>query len=144
MDARQIFERWVKAMNELDLPVLEEILHPDVVVEYPQSGERMRGFEPFRAMLRGYPGGLERDSVEQVGVVEGDERWAISPGYTVVPLTQPDRYTTLVRLAYPDGSWWHAVTFVELKDGKVHRLESYFAPEMPAPLAESIATFGHG
>ena len=143
MDSRKLFQRWIKAMNDLDFTVLEEVLHADFVWDYPQSGERIRGFDAFRTQLEAYPG-LQPDStdVDHAEVIEGDERWAMSPGYTVVPLAQPDRYTTLVRLVYPDGSWWHAVSVVQLRDDKVFRAETFFAPEMPAPLAESIATYG--
>ena len=77
-------------------------------------------------------------------IVGDDERWAMSPGYTIVPLSQPNQYTTTVRIAYPDGSYWQTITIVELRDDKVYRLESYFAPELPAPLSESVATFPHG
>jgi hypothetical protein len=145
-DLRLLFERWIKAMNDRDMSTLVDMLHPDFVVDYPQSGERLRGFESFRRMIEEYPSGLPENSVdaEHAEVVEGDERWAISPGYTVVPMTDPDRYTTIVRIAYPDGSWWHTVSIAQLRDGKIYRLESYFAPELPAPLAESIASFPHG
>lgn len=132
-------------MNDLDFAALEKMLHPEFAALYPQSGEIVRGYEAFRSMLEMYPGGLERDSsdIEHTAVVEGDERWAISPGYTVVPLAHPGRYTTLTRIAYPDGSWWRAVTLVELRDDKVYRAESYFAPELPMPLAQSIADYGN-
>jgi hypothetical protein len=79
----------------------------------------------------------------QLEIVEGDERWAMSPAYTIVPLSQPGRYTTHVRLAYPDGSKWRAVTVVELREDRIYRVESYFAPELPAPLPESIAIYRH-
>ena len=46
---RELFERYVKAIGELDFDALAEIVHPDVVVAYPQSGERFRGFASFRA-----------------------------------------------------------------------------------------------
>jgi hypothetical protein len=120
------------------------MLHPDFVADYPQSGERIRGYEAFRAMLEGYPGGLPSDGVNDPQIVEEGERWAMTPGYTVVPMSQPNRYTTSVRIAYPDGSFWRTVTVVELRGDKVYRLESYFAPELPAPLVESIAAFSHG
>jgi hypothetical protein len=133
-------------MNELDFDALERMLHPGFVALYPQSGEQIRGYEAFRAMLEQYPGGLERESsdISHTTIVDEDERWAISPGYTVVPLSQPGSYTTLTRLSYPDGSWWRVVTLVELRDDKVYRAESYFAPEMSAPLASSIARLGAG
>ena len=33
---------------------------------------------------------------------------------------------------------------VELRDDLLYRMEFYYAPELPAPLAESMATFGRG
>ena len=144
MDTRQFFERWITAMNELDFAAIETMVHPDFVAFYPQSGERFRGFASFRAQLENYPGGLTRDSAdrEHADIVETDERWAISPAFTVVPLTQPGRYTTITRIGYPDGTQWRTVTLVELRDNKVYRAESYFAPELPAPLATSIPSYG--
>jgi len=144
VDAKSVFRRWIEAMNVQDLVVLEEMLDRDFVVDYPQSGERIRGWEAFRAQIEKYPSGLQNDSVDvnRAEIIEGDERWAISPGYTVVPLAQPDRYTTVVRIGYPDGSWWQTVSVIQLRGDKIYRIESYFAPELPAPLPESIAGFG--
>jgi hypothetical protein len=146
MDARRLFERWVDALNTQDLPTLESMLDPDFVVDYPQSGERIRGFDAFRRQVEEYPAGLEPGSVatQTTQIVEGDERWAISPGYTVVPLAQPDRYTTIVRIGYPDGTWWQTVSVVYLRADRIYRIESYFAPELAAPLAQSIAAYGRG
>src|SRR5262245_31896636 len=144
LDTREFFDRWIKAMNDVDVVALEGMLHPDFVAEYPQSGERIRGYGAFRQMLELYPGGLPTDGVRDSQIVDGDERWAMSPGYTVVPLSAPNRYTTTVRIAYPDGSFWRTVTLVELREDKVYRLESYFAPELPAPLVESVASFPRG
>jgi hypothetical protein len=144
VESRAFFDRWLTAMNKLDFAALEPMLHRDFTAIYPQSGEILRGFEAFRAMLELYPGGLERGSsdIENTTVVDSDERWAISPGYTVVPLAQPGRYTTLTRISYPDGSWWRAITLVELRDDKVYRAESYFAPEMPAPIGDALPRLG--
>jgi len=130
-------------MNVQDVQTLVAMLDPEFTIDYPQSGERIRGFEAFRRQIEEYPAGLQSDSVDTKAtqIVEGGERWAITPGYTVVPLAQPDRYTTVVRLGYPDGSWWQMVSVIQLRDGKMHRIECYFAPEMPAPLAESIKQF---
>jgi hypothetical protein len=66
-------------------------------------------------------------------LIGDEERWAISPGYTVLPLTGPERYTTLARTRYPDGSLWWIVAIVELKDAKIYRSETYFAPDFDPP-----------
>ena len=62
-----------------------------------------------------------------------DERWVITPGYTVLPLAGPERYTTISRAKYPDGSWWWVVSVVELKGERIVSAETYFAPEFEPP-----------
>jgi hypothetical protein len=57
----------------------------------------------------------------------------ISPGYTVLPLSGPDRYTTVSRSPYPDGSYWWVVSILTIKDDKVFHAETYFAPEFEPP-----------
>ena len=75
-------------MNVQDVPALQAMLDPDFVIDYPQSGERLRGYEAFRKQVEDYPSGLPPDSLDtdRTEIVEGDERWALSPGYSVVPL----------------------------------------------------------
>ena len=111
----------------------------------PQSGERARGFQGFWAQMEQYPGGGVENSIETEGRLLTDEdRWAITPAYTVVPLATRSEFTVLMRTQYPDGRWWHVVTLVEMRDERLYRTTNYFAPELPAPLAESIAGYEHG
>lgn len=133
--ARAFFDRFVDAMNTLDFEALEQLIHPDYVGYYPQSGERFRGFAAFRAQLERYPGGLRTDQADmpEPKVIGDDERWVITPGYTVVPLAGPEVYTTITRARYPDGSRWWVVAVIELKDGRMIRGETYFAPEFEPP-----------
>jgi hypothetical protein len=140
-----MFERWARAIADRDFATLESMVHPDMVTDYPQSGERFRGFAAMRAQLERYPGGRPPSSAmpRAAKIIGGEERWAITPGYTVLPLTGPERYTTIARARYPDESLWWVVSIVELKDGKVYRSETYFAPDFAAPewrrdIAESI------
>ena len=143
VNAQEFFNRWIAAISELDFEAIETMLHPEFVADYPQSGERIRGFAALKAQLESYPGGLTGDSADlaEARLVDDHERWAVSPGFTVVPLAQPNRYTTVVRTRYPDNSWWRIVTIVEIRDDTLYRSESYFAPEMPAPL---MAVIGQG
>jgi ketosteroid isomerase-like protein len=131
----EFFSRYVKAVSELDFAVLEQLMHPDYVGEYPQSGERFRGFPAFRAQLENYPGGLPPARAEdpKIKVIGDEERWAMTPGYTVLPLAGPERYTTVSRTSYPDGSRWWVVSIMTLRDGKVVHAETYFAPEFDPP-----------
>jgi hypothetical protein len=144
-DARAFFVRFVRAIDELDRDTLEEMIHPDLIGDMPQSGERSRGFEGFWAQLQQYPdGGIQNPLATAARMVEEEDRWAITPAYTVVPLAGRTEFTVLMRVQYPDGRWWHLIVLVELRDDRIYRTENYFAPEMPAPLAESIAAYQHG
>jgi hypothetical protein len=51
----------------------------------------------------------------------------------VLPLAGPERYTTISRAAYPDGSRWWVVAVIEVRDGRIFAAETYFAPEFEAP-----------
>jgi hypothetical protein len=132
---RDLFRRFVAALNDLDFEALEEIIHPDYVGHYPQSGERFRGYAAFKAQLQQYPGGLQLASADpaEAQVVGDDERWVITPGYTVLPLAGPERFTTVVRTRYPDGTLWHVVSIVQVRDGRIAAAETYFAPEFEPP-----------
>jgi hypothetical protein len=142
LDRREVISRFLDALRERDKDALARLIHSDFVTEIPQSGERNSGFEGFWAELQSYPGGGPiTPPVNEVSVLGDEERWAMSPGYTIVPLASPNAFTVKFRILYPDGAWWHVVGLVELRDDKISRLENYFAPELPAPLAESIATW---
>jgi hypothetical protein len=144
-DAHAFFTRFVKAIDELDFATLEAMFHPECVGEMPQSGERSHGFAGFRAQLEQYPsGGIQNPVATDARLLPEEDRWAITPAYTVVPLAGKQEFTVLMKAQYPDGRWWHLVTLVELRDDKIYRTLNYFAPELPAPLPESIAAYQHG
>ena len=125
----------MRAIAERDFATLEAMVHPDIVTDYPQSGERFRGFGAMRAQLERYPGGVpSADEMPRAAkIVGGEERWAISPGYTVLPLAGPERYTTISRAKYPDASLWWVISIVELRDGRVYHADTYFAPDFEPP-----------
>lgn len=131
---REVMNQFVQAMNAMDFALLERLMHPDYVGDYPQSRERFRGFAAFRAQLEQYPGGAPAGSSDvEATVLADEERWVVTPGYTVLPLAGPDRYTAVLRTRYPDGTVWHVITIVELLDGLIHRSTTYFAPEYDPP-----------
>jgi len=132
---QEFFRRYMKAIADQDFATLETMIHPEYVTDYPQSGERFRGFAAFRFQLEKYPGGLPDQRYDETNtkVLGEEERWAISPGYTVLPLSGPDRFTTVSRAAYPDGSRWWVVSILTMKDDKIWHAETYWAPEFEAP-----------
>ncbi len=139
---REFIGRLLTAMFGRDRELLGELLHEDFVTVLPQSGERNKGLDGFLAEMDAYPdGGPVVPSTSEMHVVDDEERWAMSPGFTVVPLASPNEYTVTYRILYPGGQWWHVVAHLMIRDGKLYRMENYFAPELPGPLSESIANW---
>jgi hypothetical protein len=132
---QDFFKRYMRAIGEQDYAALESMIHAEYTADYPQSGERFRGFAAFRFQLEHYPGGLadQRYDDRASKVLGEEERWAISPGYTVLPLNGPDRFTTVSRAPYPDGSNWWVVSILTMKDDKIWHAETYWAPEFEPP-----------
>jgi len=134
-NVQDLYRRYANAIASLDFPTLESLVHPDFVLEYPQSGERFRGFAAFKSQLENYPGGLPAAEADDPTskVVGDDDRWAMSPGYTVLPLSGPERFTSISRVPYPDGTRWWVVSILSVKDDKIAQSETYFAPEFEPP-----------
>lgn len=133
-DARAIVEGWIRAFNARDEARLRELLHPDFVEEYPQSGERIRGAHRALALLRRYPGGTGVIDEASLLVAGADEGWGISPTLTVVRLSGGGTsFSMASRSRYPDGTDWYVVSLIQLRDGLVWRATRFFAPLFPAP-----------
>ncbi len=131
---RELGELYTRAINGRDWAVLESLLHPDYHVDFPQSGERIRGFANIRSMLEDYPGGLELASAEPVSVIGGDEKWAVAPNFAMIRVTgTAEMFTTVTRATYPDGTKWYVVALVHAEGGRMRSATVYFAPDFPAP-----------
>jgi hypothetical protein len=141
MAGRELAERFVRShRSPVDWDEMRSLMHPDFVEEWPQSGERIRGFENRRAMWENYPGGAP----EGVGVrriLGGEDRIIDAPVpagpfpmFTVVRVVGTgDSFTYEGTATYPSGDTSHVVMIVELRDEKVWRLTTYFAAPFDAP-----------
>ena len=107
--------------NVANLDVLHEIYHEDVVVEYPQSGERIVGLADLRALHERYLPDLTF-SVHRVH--GGGDLW-ITEGILIYR-----------------GESMRTVTIMEFRDGKVVRETTYVGQswEPPAWRAQSVET----
>lgn len=145
--ARDLSEIYTRALNERDWDTLASILHPDYHVDFPQSGERIRGFKNVRAMFESYPGELPPGTTDST-VVTGEDRWIVGPNFTMIRVTgTPEFFTTVTRAKYPDGTEWFVIAFVRAEAGRMRSATAYFAPDFPAPewrtpLAERIPGWG--
>ncbi len=143
-NARDFFVRFLSAIDAQDYESLETMIHPEFQGESPQSSERSHAFAGFRAQMERYPGGPPSAALPEAQLIGDEERWAITPSYTVVPLAGKNDYTVLLRLQYPDGNWWRMILLIQLRDDRLFRMESYFAPELEAPLLAKIGGDGRG
>lgn len=111
---------------------LSEALHEDVVFQYPQSGEVFRGLANVRAQFENYP---DMDpGTSRLAEVISDETFALTPSYTVIRVEGAGmRGTGVIRIRYPDGTDWWAINLFELRDGRITRSRTYFAPDFEAP-----------
>lgn len=131
-DHGKLMDAFAAMFKTNDWARLGEFVAEDAVFEYPQSNERFRGLTNIRAQFENYPD-LEPDSTKLQEVI-GGATYALTPMYTVVAVDgSGNRGTALVRVRYPDGSRWWAVNLYEVRDGKIARSRTFFAPEFEAP-----------
>ena len=130
-DNRSVAEKYCRALPA-DFDVLASLQHPEFVQEFPQSGETIRGSDNFRKVHENYPGGSPGNEVRRVTGTE--DRWTVAPTFTLVRLTGVgDTFTAESSASYPDGSQYQVVTILEIRDAKVFRARTYFAPEFEPP-----------
>ena len=111
---------------------LSEVFHDDAVLEYPQSRELFRGVANIRGQFEDYPD-LGTGTSELHEVI-GTTTYALTPSYTVIAVEGTgDRGTAVIRVQYPDGTWWWVLNLFELGGERIRRGRSYFAQDFEAP-----------
>ena len=131
-EPRAVFDAFLEALNRADTAALERLVHPDFTDVYPQSGERIRGYDNLRAIIDNYPGGYVAGGIDRV--VGSEYRWVVTPSFTVQRIEGAgDTFTGVQKGRYPDGSDWHIVTIAEIRDGRVWRVQSFFAQAFEPP-----------
>ena len=95
----------------------QEMAAEDVVLEYPQSGERFIGRERIAAMNEIYSGST-----------------GTAPTATLRRILKPGRAWVIEStIDYGDGTPVSAISIIEVDGGKVTRQTDYFANPFPAP-----------
>ena len=131
-DLERVMRTMAEVISTHDWDRLGEVMHEDALFEYPQSGERFRGLANIRAQFENYPN-MDPGTSELAEVI-GDEAYALTPSYTVIRVDGTGlKGTAVIRIHYPDDSYWWAVNIYELRDGRVSRSRTYFAPDFEAP-----------
>ena len=131
----KLLAEFVKLLGAEDLSRLDEVLTSDVVLDWPQSGERINGVDNFRAILSEYPGREATGFRTEPVLVAGEEpHYVMTPTFNLVRVQgSGDNPVFVVKVHYPDGSTWWMIGFNTVRDDKIARQVAYFAPEYPAP-----------
>jgi ketosteroid isomerase-like protein len=134
---RQVVERFPRAVQEDDFDTQDALLHDDYVLDYPQSGERIRGRANRRSLIEQYPGRVEtqmRPSVDRIVGVDDQFVTPPSPAWNVIHLSgSGDDFQVTGTIKYPDGKTWHFVSLTTLREGRIWRELQYFAEPFDPP-----------
>ena len=111
-DIRMALDRHWTASATGDIEAEHEIYHDDVLVEYPQSGERIRGRHNIQALRGHHPAKLSF-TIRRI-------------------LGSGDLWITEYVLSY-NGQPTQTVSIMEFRDGKVAHETQYFADPFEPP-----------
>ncbi|MGI9667223.1 MAG: nuclear transport factor 2 family protein [Acidimicrobiia bacterium] len=135
MDNHYVAQHYGQAQVDQDLDTLSELMHDDIVVTYPQSGETIRGSANYAEMLRNYSDGLADMEIEQQHAPERSVQVRTSPmGMPVITVSgEGNLFFTESVATYPDGSVYHVAGILEIHGGQVTKETMYFAAPFDAP-----------
>jgi hypothetical protein len=132
MTNEECVQQYAAASASHDVDALTALRHPDWMVVWPQSGERVRGTEAWAEIIANYPGGAPRTEIARI--VGAEDRWVVTPGNTMLKVAgSGDFWWSEWRLTYPNGDVYLVVDLLELRDGLVHRETVYWAAPFEAP-----------
>ena len=137
MSNGQLVERYVRAHMEQDWASVAEMMAPDAVVSYPQSGEKFRGNRNYTDMLANYPGQLENSEITltRIHLPKENVHVIASPiGLPTITVTGAgDDFFFEGVMKYPDGGVFNVVGLIELGAGRVVKETWYFAAPFDPP-----------
>jgi SnoaL-like domain len=107
-EVREVFE----PLGRLGASTPYEV-HPDYVLEMPQSGERIRGRDNLRAYRDAYP---NLPTIQLRRVVGAGDVWVVE-----------------AHNDYGGGQLYHVTDIVQYRDGKIWRETRYYAEPFQAP-----------
>jgi ketosteroid isomerase-like protein len=121
---KEIIEQFWRVMEGNDFYKAAELLHDDFILEWHQSGERIRGRENFAKLNTAYPTqGIWHFTINSI-VAEGD---VVVSDVSVTDGTLHDRVITFSTIR--DGNIWKQIEFWP---------EPFAAPEWRAQWVEKI------
>jgi ketosteroid isomerase-like protein len=103
----------VAALNAADLKALDQVFTEDIVMEWPQSGERIRGANNRREIYRRFPA-LPRVTPRRTS--GAGDFWVLE-----------------ATLDYGDGDPYQGIFVFEMRDGRIAKEIGYWTKPFPAP-----------
>ena len=110
---RATIDALVAAINGRDLAALDRVFTDDVIMEWPQSGERINGGENRRAIYSRFP---SLPKVTPRRVTGSGDVWVLEAS-----------------LDYGDADPYQCVFLFQMRDGRIAREIAYWAKPFPAP-----------
>ena len=101
------------AINAADLNALDQVFTEDIVMEWPQSGERIRGANNRREIYRRFPS-LPRVTPRRTS--GAGDFWVLEAA-----------------LDYGDGEPYQAIFVFEMRDGRIAKEIAYWSKPFPPP-----------
>ena len=131
---RSVVERFARALHNKDFDEIEALVTDDFTDEMPQSGERVRGKANQLAILRNYPGGVgtidpAQRPARRGGRQVGDDAVVHSPANRGVGR----RLHVHRHSPVPNGETWQMIAIIELRQGRIAKTTSWYAPPFEAP-----------
>ncbi len=103
----------VNAINANDLQALDAAFTEDVILEWPQSGERIRGGSNRREIYRRFP---SLPKVTPQRTTGSGDVWVLEAS-----------------LDYGDGDPYQCVFIFSMREGKIAKEVAYWSKPFPAP-----------
>ena len=110
---RQTLEKMVAGLNAKNPEVMGEVFAEDALVDWPQSGERIRGRQNILELYRHFPG---------------------LPTITVTRMTgSGDLWAVEATLNYGDETDYKSAFIFEMRDGRIAHETAYWSLPFAAP-----------
>jgi ketosteroid isomerase-like protein len=110
---RATIEAFVTALDQRDLAALDQVFTEDVIMEWPQSGERIRGGQNRRETYNHFP---LLPSIKSRQITGSGNIWVLEAS-----------------LDYGDGDPYQCVFLFEMRDGRIAKETAYWSKPFPAP-----------
>ncbi len=129
---RKALTRLMELFEKGQVDALDEVVTEDVVLDMPQSCERIRGLANLRAVWGNYP--IHGGHTEHYQVLGAEPQYVMTPTFNLVRVEgSGDSPTAVVKIVQGDGSEWWLVTLFAMRGKKVSAMVQYWAPVFPAP-----------